>query len=248
MGLLSRLTRMARSARSFERTARSSTGCPSETKLGAGRGSCCGSDSFPTAIREALHVRRSKDPSDRGGPRSPLPESPYDASVRFEVLGPLRALAPVGAGIGAPAGRERSLGGPKQRLVLALLLAEPNTTVSVERLIDGVWGEAPPGSARHTLQSYVSELRKSVGDVIERDGTGYAIRVDRDRWTRWSSNPVSAPRARDTVMTRERWLSSWRRRSRCGAVRRSRTSPTRPRCRSTRRVSTRSGWPRSKPH
>ena len=100
--------------------------------------------------------------------------------MRFEVLGPLRALAPVGAGIGAPAGRERSLGGPKQRLVLALLLAEPNTTVSVERLIDGVWGEAPPGSARHTLQSYVSELRKSVGDVIERDGTGYAIRVDRD--------------------------------------------------------------------
>ena len=64
--------------------------------------------------------------------------------------------------------------------MIALLLAEPNTTVSVERLIDGLWGESPPESARHTLQSYVSELRKTVGEVIERDGAGYAIRVDRD--------------------------------------------------------------------
>ena len=88
---------------------------------------------------------------------------------------PLRAVAPVAAGSGSSAGGERPLGGPKQRLVLALLLAEPNTTVSVERLIDGVWGESPPESARHTLQSYVSELRKAIGDVIERDGTGYAI-------------------------------------------------------------------------
>ena len=64
--------------------------------------------------------------------------------------------------------------------MIALLVAEPNTTVSVERLIDGLWGESPPESARHTLQSYVSELRKTVGDVIERDGSGYSIRVDRD--------------------------------------------------------------------
>ena len=63
-------------------------------------------------------------------------------------------------------------------MVLALLLAEPNTTVSVERLIDLVWGESPPESARHTLQSYVSELRKSVGEVIGRRRLGYVIRVD----------------------------------------------------------------------
>lgn len=75
---------------------------------------------------------------------------------------------------------EPSLGGPKQQLVLALLLAQPNTTVSVDRLIDGVWGAAPPDSARHTLQSYVSELRKTLGEVIERDGTGYSVRVDQD--------------------------------------------------------------------
>jgi DNA-binding SARP family transcriptional activator len=63
--------------------------------------------------------------------------------------------------------------------VLALLLAEPNVTVSVDRLIDGVWGEDPPDSARHTLQAYVSELRKVVGDVIDRDGIGYVLRASR---------------------------------------------------------------------
>lgn len=103
----------------------------------------------------------------------------YDAAVRFEVLGPLRVVAPVEAGASRPAPTERSLGGPKQRLVLALLLAEPNVTVSVDRLIDGVWGEDPPESARHTLQSYVSELRKAVGEVIERDGIGYVLRASR---------------------------------------------------------------------
>ena len=105
--------------------------------------------------------------------------STYDHGVRFEVLGPLRIAAAVGAG-GAGPRTDRPLGGPKQRLVVALLLAEPNTAVSVDRLIDGVWGDSPPESARHTLQAYVSELRKTVGDVIERDGAGYRIHVDRD--------------------------------------------------------------------
>jgi basic membrane lipoprotein Med (substrate-binding protein (PBP1-ABC) superfamily)/DNA-binding SARP family transcriptional activator len=99
--------------------------------------------------------------------------------VRFEVLGRLRAVAAMQAGVGGPPTDDRPLGGPKQQLVLALLLAQPNTTVSVDRLIDGVWGATPPDSARHTLQSYVSELRKSLGEAIERDGTGYSVRVDR---------------------------------------------------------------------
>ena len=61
-----------------------------------------------------------------------------------------------------------SLGGPKQRLVLAMLLAEPNRVVSVDRLVDALWGDYPPETARHTVQSYVSELRKALGSVITR--------------------------------------------------------------------------------
>lgn len=73
----------------------------------------------------------------------------------------------------------RALGGPKQRLVLVLLLAQPNHVVSVDRLVDGVWGDEPPETARHTVQSYVSELRKVLGPVIQRVGAGYIVEVDR---------------------------------------------------------------------
>lgn len=99
----------------------------------------------------------------------------YDGEMRFEALGPLRALEGVRA---ARSDTRSGLGGPKQRLVLALLLAEPNAVVPVDRLVDGVWGERPPDSARHTLQAYVSELRKAVGPAIERDGNGYRVAVD----------------------------------------------------------------------
>ena len=81
---------------------------------------------------------------------------------------------------GTPGQGQLSLGGPKQRLVLALLLAEPNRVVSIDRLVDGLWGDEPPDSARHTVQSYVSELRKIVGAVIEREGAGYRVHAGRD--------------------------------------------------------------------
>ena len=71
------------------------------------------------------------------------------------------------------------LGGARQQLVLAMLLAQPNSVVSTDALIDGLWGDSPPSAARHTVQGYVSELRKLLGPVIERSGAGYVVRVDR---------------------------------------------------------------------
>jgi DNA-binding SARP family transcriptional activator/ABC-type glycerol-3-phosphate transport system substrate-binding protein len=70
-----------------------------------------------------------------------------------------------------------ALGGRRQRLVLALLLQEVDRAVSVDRLIDGVWGEAPPETSRKTLQVYVSRLRKVLGDdvVIDATSSGYAL-------------------------------------------------------------------------
>jgi DNA-binding SARP family transcriptional activator len=79
------------------------------------------------------------------------------------------------------AGDEVALGGPKPRLVLAHLVVQARTVVSTETLIDAVWGEVPPTTARNTLQTYVSHLRRSIGsDRLESHGTGYLLRVDAD--------------------------------------------------------------------
>ena len=59
-----------------------------------------------------------------------------------------------------------------------MLLAEANSVVSTDALVDGLWGDSPPSAARHTVQGYVSELRKLLGPVIEREGPGYVVRVD----------------------------------------------------------------------
>ena len=53
----------------------------------------------------------------------------------------------VEAGVG---GVLAPLGGPKQRCVLAALLANHGTVVSVDRLIDAVWEDKPPPKALPT--------------------------------------------------------------------------------------------------
>jgi YVTN family beta-propeller protein len=77
-------------------------------------------------------------------------------------------------------GRELPLGGSKQRGLLAILLLHTNEVVSRDRLIDGLWGERPPATAAHTLDNYISRLRKVLGDDrITRRPPGYALRLDR---------------------------------------------------------------------
>ena len=53
-------------------------------------------------------------------------------------------------------GVELDLGPRKQRAVLALLLLNVNRVVSTERLIDDLWGDSPPTTARAALQVYVA--------------------------------------------------------------------------------------------
>lgn len=96
--------------------------------------------------------------------------------MRIHLLGPVE----VTFGNGAVA-----LGGPKPRGVLAMLALDAGSTVSAERLIDGLWGEDPPASAAKLVQLYVSNLRKALanGDEVEAivtHGRGYELRVDRD--------------------------------------------------------------------
>src|SRR3954447_3815770 len=80
-------------------------------------------------------------------------------------------------------GRAVRLGGAKQRALLAMLALHPNAPVSVDRLIDGLWGERPPASAPKSIQIYVSQLRKLIngdGAEIVTRGRGYELRVGAD--------------------------------------------------------------------
>jgi DNA-binding SARP family transcriptional activator len=61
--------------------------------------------------------------------------------MRYRVLGPLEVETDTG-----PA----SLGGQKERLLLALLLTRPNQVVAVEALVAGLWSEHPPPTAAIT--------------------------------------------------------------------------------------------------
>lgn len=112
----------------------------------------------------------------------------------FRVLGPLEVLVD-----GVP----QALGSASVRGVLACLLLEPNQVVSVDRLVDALWDEDPPSTARTMIQGYVSRIRKilgvdSAGDTEEHDrprivtrAPGYKLQVDSDR--------VDAHRARALV-------------------------------------------------
>lgn len=64
------------------------------------------------------------------------------------------------------------LGSPQQQLALALLLADLGAQVSTDRLIDGIWGDSPPATARKTLQVYISRLRTALGDATIETGLG----------------------------------------------------------------------------
>src|ERR671918_2386852 len=82
-------------------------------------------------------------------------------------------------------GRPVPLGGAKPRAVLAMLALDPSTTVSTDRLIDGLWGDEPPATAAKTLQVYVSRLRRALSasgngaDIVTR-GHGYELRLTPD--------------------------------------------------------------------
>ena len=94
------------------------------------------------------------------------------ASTRVSVLGALHA---------AVDGREVDLGAPKQRAVLAALALHAGESVGHEGLVDATWGERAPASARGSVHTYVSGLRRVLGaDAVRRTGTGYVLDVPPD--------------------------------------------------------------------
>lgn len=72
-----------------------------------------------------------------------------------------------------------TLGGARQRALLALLCLHRGTVLAVDRIVDELWGESPPQTARHMVEVYVSKLRKLLGaDVLATRPPGYLLAVD----------------------------------------------------------------------
>jgi DNA-binding SARP family transcriptional activator len=90
--------------------------------------------------------------------------------LQFRILGPLEV---------ADDREPISLGGPKQRATLAILLLSANRVVSVDRLADDLYAGAAPVTALKQVQRQISELRKTLGSMsaIETRSPGYVLRV-----------------------------------------------------------------------
>jgi DNA-binding SARP family transcriptional activator len=131
--------------------------------------------------------------------------------VRVGVLGPVTAWVD---------GAEAALGGPRQRAVLARLVAAGGRVVTADRLVEDLW-ETPPGGALAAVRTFVAALRRGLepgrsprapARLLVTDGPGYALRgVDVDAW----SFEVAVSGARDlapaTARTAlDRALGTWR--------------------------------------
>jgi DNA-binding NarL/FixJ family response regulator/DNA-binding SARP family transcriptional activator len=96
--------------------------------------------------------------------------------VEYRILGPLEVVE---------GGEPVPLGRLKERLVLAVLLLHANDFVSRERLIDELWGESPPPTAKKAVNVYISQLRKALtrngGDPIATADGGYRLGVGAEK-------------------------------------------------------------------
>jgi len=77
------------------------------------------------------------------------------SAAGFRLLGPLEFF---------DGQRWSSIGAPKQRALLAVLLINANRTVPADHLVAELWGERPPASAAGLLAGYVWRLRRYLGD------------------------------------------------------------------------------------
>jgi class 3 adenylate cyclase len=93
----------------------------------------------------------------------------------FGVLGPLTVLRN---------GRSVSLVRPSERTLLAVLLSRREGIVPVDQLVEEIWGDAPPPSARTALRGHVRELRRQLdpagppSEVIVASRAGYRLAVE----------------------------------------------------------------------
>ena len=131
----------------------------------------------------------------------------YNAGMlEFRILGPVEVL---------DEGEPIALGGRNQRAVLALLLLRANEPVSTERLVDQLWGERPPRTAKTSLQNTIAQLRKLLGPgLLLTRPSGYVLQLDAEqldltRFERLVHEARSAEPAQRAELLREA-LRLWR--------------------------------------
>ncbi len=109
----------------------------------------------------------------------------------FRILGPLEVR---------DRGRTIELRRQKQRALLAVLLLRAGESVSSDALIDALWGEQPPRTARAALQNYVAQLRRALGPgVVVSRGGAYLLdvapeQIDLGRFERLAAEGRAAER------------------------------------------------------
>ena len=91
--------------------------------------------------------------------------------MEFRILGPLQVVGERG---------EHDVRGAKAKALLGVLIAHANEVVPTDSLIAAIWGETAPPSANSTLQTYVWQLRRSIGAAsIRTRAPGYVLDVAR---------------------------------------------------------------------
>ncbi|MFI7151256.1 BTAD domain-containing putative transcriptional regulator [Nonomuraea sp. NPDC050022] len=91
--------------------------------------------------------------------------------MQFGILGSLEVRTAAGEAV--------AVGGPRPRALLALLLLDAGRLVSMERLIDGQYGDDPPAGAANAIQAHVSRLRRNLpAGLVEFHGAGYRLAVE----------------------------------------------------------------------
>jgi predicted ATPase/DNA-binding SARP family transcriptional activator len=129
--------------------------------------------------------------------------------VELGILGPLEVRV---------AGRPLTVPGARQRALLAALLLRRGAVVPVDRLVDEVFGEAPPREARNALQTYVTRLRRSLGPaaaVVATRAPGYVLElpgdaVDAERFAALLDQARAAASPSGALALLDRALALWR--------------------------------------
>jgi predicted ATPase/DNA-binding SARP family transcriptional activator len=90
-------------------------------------------------------------------------------------------------------GRAVAITGPGRRALLGLLAANAGHVISVERIVEGLWGETPPTSAVKVVQTHISQLRR----VLEPDRDGdWQVLVTHPSGYRFAPGPNAVDAAR----------------------------------------------------